>query len=798
MSGDRPTFGDPNAHPPTPKDTPTSSVFPSPVFERPKNHQGSFDESASGGWTPRFAEEYPVFNSPPGNLGALQGQFLDFSASTQFLSSPGHKRPLSTQNVAVQIASHVNHFSPNPNLPLPPVDSSRRLLSSPGPLATGSGLIEGHQPSLQQGSAKKICREAVQDTPTQTATPPPSGSGRSRERKIAPKLRTETMQDDQAFGQEFVVDAAQQQNMGNFVTAPADMFTYPISGPATTPAFTDSRSFWDTDIGGMDIDFSPAGTDVFQASNHRPMNSLDWEKQNQMFQETAAVPQQNQENRAPPTRKERALAPKPPANIDTSTPDMAMFSASFPTPVEDAFAMLNQGNGVDPGLLFTRPPSSSMDAAMFDPMAQPVLMQSFSQPDLVGSPMKQPMKGELRRSGSAKDTMTSRKVDRASASSPVKSSGRPGLSRSFSENRGKKPPGRASTLPTLAPAIKPAPQQNPPRATAQTARSNETTGSRLRTSVKFTIDSRGRARAETTTVVEEGEEEDAVRTIIRNRKKSRSCSRSKHWDSSEDDESSTDDEPIIIPSRNTSFALPDARKPTLTQSFLSSHRSISEQNPSSLGISYNEQDSAHNDAESEAETVMNWPVTGRGDAASELRKVVENRHKKLSLNTSQRFVSGPPYSGASTSSSTTLTDASLPTPSTVRGNRIRCVCNTTISRINGDGYLVQCSAPAHPKIWTKLDYSSESCEMWLHGKCINITRQTLPRVYICAFCANLPNVHGARSQQVTIRKPRKAMMAKCTMLMRDMGYGSEPSNEPGGGNVLDAGLPEGLKGPSRI
>ncbi|RYP49699.1 hypothetical protein DL768_004635 [Monosporascus sp. mg162] len=517
------------------------------------------------------------------------------------------------------------------------------------------------------------------------------------------------MQDDQVFGQEFVVDAAQQQNMTNFVTTSADMFSYPISGPATAPAFTDSRSFWDTDLGGMDIDFSPAGAGVFQASNHRPMNSLDWGKQNQMFQETAAAPQQNQENRAPPARKERALAPKPSVNIDTSTPDMAMFSASFPTPVEDAFAMMNQGNGVDPGLLFTRPPSSSMDAAMFDPMAQPALMQSFSQPDLVRSPMKQPMKGELRRSTSVKDAMTSRKVDRASASSPVKSSGRPGLSRSFSENRGRKPPGRASTLPTLAPAIKPAPQQNPPRPTAQTARSNgraspvknqhhrlsalssipEATGPRLRTSVKFTIDSRGRARAETTTVIEEGEEEDAVRTIIRNRKKSRSRSRSKHWDSSEDDESSTDDEPIIIPSRNTSFALPDARKPALAQSSLSSHRSISEQNPSSLGGYYNEQDSAHNDAESEAETVMNWPETGRGDAASELRKVVENRHRKMSLNTSQGFVSGPPYSSASTSSSATLTDASLSTPSTVRGNRIRCVCNATTSRINGDGYLVQ-------------------------------------------------------------------------------------------------------------
>ena len=34
--------------------------------------------------------------------------------------------------------------------------------------------------------------------------------------------------------------------------------------------------------------------------------------------------------------------------------------------------------------------------------------------------------------------------------------------------------------------------------------------------------------------------------------------------------------------------------------------------------------------------------------------------------------------------------------------------------------------------------------MWLHGRCINISRKTLPSVYICAFCANTPNMRGGR------------------------------------------------------
>lgn len=39
---------------------------------------------------------------------------------------------------------------------------------------------------------------------------------------------------------------------------------------------------------------------------------------------------------------------------------------------------------------------------------------------------------------------------------------------------------------------------------------------------------------------------------------------------------------------------------------------------------------------------------------------------------------------------------------------------------------------------------SESCEMWLHGRCVNITKRTLPSVYICLFCANTPNMRGGR------------------------------------------------------
>lgn len=46
-----------------------------------------------------------------------------------------------------------------------------------------------------------------------------------------------------------------------------------------------------------------------------------------------------------------------------------------------------------------------------------------------------------------------------------------------------------------------------------------------------------------------------------------------------------------------------------------------------------------------------------------------------------------------------------------------------------------------------LTAASESCEMWLHGHCLNITKRTMPSVYICRFCANTANFGGNQMQE---------------------------------------------------
>ncbi|KAI1133018.1 hypothetical protein F5Y10DRAFT_229980 [Nemania abortiva] len=749
MSADRTTtsFGDPNTIPPTPKHTPTSTDFPQLTFETPKTSQGNFDNLS--GWTPRFAEEYSVFNTTPGNLRGTSGPFPEISVSIPYQpSSSGHKRLLSAGSAAAEIASHVNHYCPASTLPLPPVDPSRRLPSSPTAAGPFPSPVEAEYPSdSQQRSGKKVRRGTLVAASPQTVTPPPSA--RKGERRLAPKPPANSMQHEE-FEAEFVAGASQQPHtLGGFVSPPMNMFEMPLSAPATATAFDDTQGFWDPGMGGMDIDFSIPVTGSFHGTNHKTMGSIDWSKANEMFQETSVVALETQD--IPAQKKERLLAPKPAPmpNVDTSMTDAPMFAQSFHIPIDDPFASLNPAGGVDPGLLLTRPPSSNMELATFDPIAQPLLANSLPSPQLPSAPAREPKRGQVRRSASTREISKAKKDERAPISPPGSSSTRPGLLRSASETRGRKPMSRAGAAAGLAPAIRNGLLANSGRSASQGSRASgrtsplkihqrlsslssipEHTGPRTRTSVRFTIDSRGRARAETTVIVDDGQHTPTRRQRRREEKRS-------EWESSEDESSSTDEEPIVIPSRNSSFALPSqSRPPSYIRPIHTSQKSFIDQSASSLGIYYAEPSSSQGDADSDAETVMNAAANhdSRGDAMSELRKVRENRQKRsLALNTSSRAISTAPFS----------IHSAVSTPSTDCGNQIRCICNTTLSHINGDNYMVQC----------------ESCEMWLHGKCIKITRQTLPRVYICAFCANTPNAHRGRGAQRNMGGPTSRVSA---------------------------------------
>ncbi|ROT38548.1 hypothetical protein SODALDRAFT_333147 [Sodiomyces alkalinus F11] len=811
MSGDQQasSFGDPNALPPTPKRTPTSAHLPSPVFKTPKNRQGPFNEP--GGWTPLFAEEYSVFNTTPGNLQASHSPFAEFTTpkGPDFRAAAGvHKRQPSTGGRIT--AAHDTHLYSNPNLSQSPVNSSRVLPSSPGPV-TGPHEFSGTEDngSEQQGNNPSKTRRSVTKTKQgpeggvrvhpeekeaqgQTATPPPSSHKRGRNSR--PKLEVGNMQNDNGYGQpDFAAETPQQPNVAGYVST-SDFFGYPMSAPAAAPS-----SFWDpgADMSGMDIDFS-FGVDAFQMPTlgHRPTGSFD---ANQMFQDMETLPQEPQQQTSqmprqqPPqqqqpkkkpraVRKPRPLAPKTSLSqteskpTSTAGPSMSS-SAVHPGPIDNRFNLMSPGTGVDPGLLFSRPQSSSMDISL--PTTQVDRGAQFSMEAVAQALSKAPVRNDLRRSSSTRERPATRVPDRSLASSPMKSSSRPGLQRSLSENRGKRSLAR-NQPPSLAPPAQPTPAvassssssrgvNSRPPSTRPSGRTSplknqfqlssltsipEAPPPRARTLVRFTIDADGRARAETTVVVDgettgPGSEASSMQCSSRRSSREAASVRARSFDSG-DEEESTDDEPIILPSRNTSFALPDPHKPTRAGYHTSSQRSVSDRSTSSYMAGGAGVDrGAGNDAESEAETVMNGMERGGSDdAANELRRLRENRQKRVSGPGSgisgkhqQQRERGQGRMGRSfggmagpvAASPTSFTDGSLPTPSTeARGRRIRCVCQRNGGNRDGDGFMVQC----------------ESCEMWLHGQCIRITsRRMLPSVYICAFCANTPNARGIQLRE---------------------------------------------------
>jgi hypothetical protein len=701
------SFANSSYRPPTSAETPISDAFSSPVFETPKPGQGSVTDA--GGWTPHFAEEYSVFNSTPGNLRGSQNSFVDFRADTP---SSKHKRLLSTDTFAAEIATHVNHFS-NRNLPLPPVEPSRRLASSPNSVTvpqeyiTDTTPLPSPDPAKHPQSSKKARKAGVQgEEPSQTATPPPTG--RRGARKLADKLN---MQNDQYFGQpDFTGNSQQQQqhDIAALMASSGDMFAYPMTAPAATP-----NTFWDPSM-GMDFDFSASPSNVFQTTpvqhgHHRHTGSFDWNSEVPLFQDPNAPFASAGSDPMQTMQRDRPLAPKPMGSASATTAASAAMSAALSAPLDDPFGLGQSMNGVNPGLLFEPPHNSVLD----NPALIPVTQAGSAEATIFQSRSRTPLGENIRQSTSMKDLRATKVPDRALAPSPVKANPRPGMGRSFSENRGKRAqPQNRPVLPKLAPArpvsqasngsnsdsappnrpiakptgrLSPMKSQHRLSGLASIPEGPALQHQPTRTAVKFTIDSRGRARAETTIVPNEWDWEPSANHpgLIRDRSRT-----PRELGPSDDDESSSDDEPIIIPSRNNSFnasfALPDPLRP-VGSIFHSSRRSVSDRSTSSIHDTIG---GSQHDADSENETMMYERKDKIGDAASELRKVMEDRRKRsnpMGQGGQHRSFQGGhfgPFRGDSNSPST-LTESSL-----ITDRHVRCLCSRK-GADEGDGFMIQ-------------------------------------------------------------------------------------------------------------
>lgn len=805
------SFGDPNARPPTPQPTPTA-VLSSPLLQTPKQNPSHFDETS--GWTPRFAEEYSVFNSTPGNLrGAPSGSGafnLDFAPLSPVPPSTGKKRPLSAEGAALEIATHANHFTADPAT-LAPVDPARRLPSSPDPLtlshkdaaATPSNVVptvsqaqQAQEEQEGQRSAKKSRRTSVSGTAgkspssakrqTQIATPPPSSRGG---RKLVPKPQTDNMQNQSFQEPDFSSSAPPQLNTAFVTGNPEDVFGYSM-GPATAPPVTGPRPFWGFDLdttamdaSGMaiDVDLSAAGADLFQTPMHhapeRSMTSMEWGRAN--FQQTPSVARPDQQHRQhfpqsqhqeqdaqqyQSSRRERPLAPK---TANMSTPDLNQ-SPNQDFPFSSFQMMDNPYNtspgGVDPGLLFSQPALSvplgssamSMSVSM-DSTSRHLtsLAPANADTEPLAPTAHVPAGKGLQRPGSQKQGQGQgqqrKKLDRAPAISPTKNSaGRPNLSRSFSESArgGKRTVGGVrNSLPTLAPA-RPGTTQQPnmplPAANQGSTRPPTQGGGRSsplkltqhhrlssltsipenaanmsvrskcarRASVKFVIDENGRAHTETVVTDDEDDNPEPDPALLSSGQ--RGFSRNS-WGASlplpvpgqdsDEEYSSSDDEPIIIPSRNTSFNLPDpprssgsgnSRPPTASTIFSQNrqgHRSFSDRQLSSSFRGNPQLNSDKVDPMDIDQTQPQRPSTGSslGDAAAELRKVMQASNPRQlppTLGSSGSSGHGQRFTPGQRSSSSTVSESSLPTTSPIGGkeqSQIRCVCSRPDA---GDGVFL--------------------------------------------------------------------------------------------------------------
>ncbi|KAK7740548.1 hypothetical protein SLS53_005392 [Cytospora paraplurivora] len=856
-----PSFGDPNARPPTPPRKPPPAIFPSPLLATPKRNSGSFDEASAR--TPRFAEDYSVFNSTPGNLRGVSGNFgLDLSQLSPVPPSPGKRRSLSVESGAFEVATHANKCSRHREK-FPTVDAARRVLPSADLLNnTDSGDFDSNvppkvsRPQQSQGPAKRprTSTSSVATTKgagaqeTQTATPPPSSRGG---RKPALRIETDKMH-NQGFGQQdFPNSQMPQQPQLNaaFVSeSPENVFSYPM-GPATTPPISGVRPFWgmnmDTSGMGIDVDLSTAGAELFQTTptrrpSQQPMNSSDWGRANQMFQPTnlpAHLQPQQEQHQAPQqqpqgrnvqqgqyAKRERRIAPKTAqmstSKADQSPQDSRYSFSSFQMSMDDPFS--TSPGGVDPGLVFSQLSSSPLTADAMPMSTSMALDSSPPRPTSSASAsIQQPITSmnvdttvsralmptdDIRRAGSTGGRSQRKQLDRAPASiSPTKNSaGRKGLSRSFSESaRGGRRTvgGGRPALPTLAPA-RPAtvhpPSLPPPVANhnsqpqSQGMRSGgrrsplkssqqhrlsslssipentANTQTRLRgatkASVKFVIDEHGRARAET---VIDDDEPDLILPMS-----SRKNSHRNSWGgfpaAPEDDgyPSSSDDEPIILPSRATALNFPvppnSSGSATAVPSIFafgprgSSQgrlRSNSDRQPSFSTTSFRQIPNIYPETTSMADHMdidrsqhqPLRPSTGSslGDAAAELRKVMQaGISKQPSAALQQQAIGSGGSSGhrqrfittGQRSSSSTISEASLPTPSPTQSQnqgQLRCVCIRPEVEVDGAVFLVKC----------------DSCEYLLHGRCVDLpSAQDVPHVYICAFCANTPNMRGGRTR----------------------------------------------------
>ncbi|KAL6720590.1 hypothetical protein ACLMJK_002514 [Lecanora helva] len=708
MSFEQPvySFSYPSGEPPTPTKTPTSPNFFLNSFLTPKQ-DSKFNDSFSP-WTPTF----PSAASP----NSKTPTHSSFKALSQDIVKSSTAR-----NIEAEIASHVHRSAPIDNLPLPPVERSCQLPSSPDPsmnseskrrrLNNAETAITPLKTSFDQQANQSMHSAGSMQTPPPTST---SASRRKAQQAQVAKLIKESAEKGRgmsfpALAKMDSFEASTSQAEGsphNFSTLQfsPEGFGFQPSGPATAPVYPQHKLFWDPDENGdnMNVDFPM--DDTFVAFGGA--KSLDPFGSNHA---TGAL-----EFPTSPafdligTRAEKSAPFRSPTDPDSTTRTTSSTSMTRKP---------SRGVSVNPSLLFSSPGRAAEASNM------PTTSQKIQDDNLL------PYAHQLRDAQMELEMQMSRKPKRKRGpetdSPAVKAAlqtlrdDHDGLKQDLADDissETQRSSSRNSRCSTENSMIQ--------RSRKQLRASRNVVPPHKRASVTLTIDASGRAKTETKVLTNEINSLEARMEV--------------DSDNDKDSTSSSSTEELIM-SQTQSFAYPAQQKQPKLGRFTHHTQSHSQKSSyaSKLGSAGNLRetsetaqrrsfshlnvqphlpnrhhrasfnDDSRDEAESEAETIID-SEEDKGDAQSALKKVLQSRRKpsnKASLGSKSRdtydekealhpyqAASSHPYyisnsitptgnrqSQAYNISPTTITDPDLATPnsirSTISSDSVRCLCH---------------------------------------------------------------------------------------------------------------------------
>ena len=426
-------------------------------------------------------------------------------------SASSHRRPLSGRDLESEIASHVHHPSPNPSLPLPPVEPSRQLSSSPNP-TSGKGAYS----ELEQGSSSPKLGLALDiSSATRSArsiqTPPPTSttsSKRKAQRAQVAKFQQQLAANTRRMsvpGLGVTADVEESNTkaensplqFSSFQFSP-DTFGFPISGPATAPVYPQHKLFWELGQNdGMDIDLTVNLDDPFSTDNRSALDPF-VSTSHQSFTAQASDPSF--------FLNFPAGVPKGLSDVSTSTHEHAHPTSTTESVKEKPIPRKFLASGVNPSLLFSSGSHSSEPVNGPSAATQP-LDEDALQPYAY---QIQEAKREKAFSGAARSNKKRKPV---SDSPAVKAVGkalredgldRPSSRRSVTDSSVTRSSGDLPTQNDSKRIKRPIgrlPSTNLRRSNCNHGR--ESQYQPRRTAVSLTIDASGRARTETRTIIED-------------------------------------------------------------------------------------------------------------------------------------------------------------------------------------------------------------------------------------------------------------------------------------------------------